>query len=967
MVMRPCLQLLKGVAHTPVLQSARASQRHHVKGPKKGSDPLPKRTLPNDSASHLETQANTFAHQFIIEAACVAKDLQYTFPPAHVEKVATSLAVCLSKGRWDDRCCIALDYLLRQLDPQNGDALVTLPAPILAKITPLLALLFRDDLASFAPDLSPALVDRLNTCVKQHLLAEVERGESLTAALTFTSSPTVLRSEHSLALVQALHDHLSRSFERICSLDRTELLRLLVMFAAVGLAQYEPHANQAPRWDGKLPRVHNMKRLLSQAMERLMIKPTFNALDQHEIATALQATTHTRVISAALVKALVERVEGNSNYKSFTPPLLVEVMYRTAIARCLHPVQVRGFFEKTCAWLREEVNFRQLNDRHCGVLVRSLTVAKYYDHELAAACGRTAAGGTVLNTATMYIIIQYAQNFNTLHDVVEQLCATAMNLDVLGKDRLRKPAKYASGLTHLFKNKPMPADVRRFLVGVLQQSATNALDINACVEGLLSVARGKLGGSTDVDAVLETHVSQYYKAIQRAEKTGSLDEVNEITLSKYLLALSSIPGMAHQVYYAYNFLLRRPSLVSSLHPATMWWALAPLGRYRRDLGDLNKGVVKVLMEHALQPHVVAEFDPDTVFHLHRCVRNAGLVSEHLDGFVILVDRLFGDTLLLDSMTHSAAINLLEVLAYLQRDCGTDMTARVKTLFISRLRPNMQYLLGKNRGMGMKCVRFIASLRTEDPSVVADVVKLSTDLVTNSVYPLEAFDQCVVVSSLLQLHTLKPALLNDIVSRLVTQGRPLNLLSVRWLLYGIAKTGADTSHVMSLSLCALSRVRGGGAVETSTPAADLRFNNGPTTGVQTIAAPVEEKELTLVLWSLCRLMLFPQPFFPVLCRELADAIAVHPAPLSHLSQVNVITIVNGLLDPVPAAVPECNALLAAFLNRAVECDALRSLHYSKINAMVAALVERGIRDPTFLKAARAALQEQALEEAAQRKR
>ncbi|KAJ9448979.1 hypothetical protein DIPPA_35060 [Diplonema papillatum] len=943
-----------------------------------------------------------FHHKYLVDAACVAQELSYKLPPHQAEKVSAALYGLHAAGDWTDACDIAMRYLIQLLDETT--LLADLKERELINMVPTLTLISRRynmlPIEQRTAELTE-VVDNVTHNVCEAIVRLMMISGNLSATLFFGCTRSILTSKHSLLLVTELHECLSSSgrLQQLHALGRSELVRIPVLFSAVGFAKYEPTSRHAPVWnipkraegsdDGaadSFPRFRNLKRIMHVVSLRLMEPAIFNSLTMAEIVGVVQGMVVCRTILPALLKAALLRVAERGLYTTVMPNLLAEFMYRTAHAKCVHPVTVKECFRTFALHLQQAHVQCDLSASDCALLIKAMYQVRMTETQFVRVLGHRILNDG-LTLTSFYIFLNYYSivGASVKGDELPELFASqALTRDLIENKHFQF-AKMVKVISHLYKAVDMPPSMHKWFLLIVEREATEQHNVSNCIQLLAGIVRGK-PYSDEANSTVSTTVGSLMRLfigyVHRSEKGEVFAELDDVTIATFLWILTRLSGGARPVEgYAVrvlSYFIERPDLVSSLHPAHIGWVLGVLQVINRS-SSLRDNARTVLLTHALRQEVLQEYDGAAAHYTLRALQNAGIIEEEERFVSILMKRVMDDRQLVSSLTYQVAIKLIDSLTLLHTlgitllDIPTSSSAPpknqpsrvpaakdareeseaapvaaatkpltmeyIKDLCLYVVRPNVSYVV-RDVAFALRLVRHLAHARVRDPAILKLISEIASDLAATQ--ELSATDKGFLVSCLVLLNIAKTPLVGTLARSVAVDGRvrELEIPTAKWLVYGTAKTNADPSQVGMLCDKCLRPAAADGTA--SAPPFYGEYNS---------------RDLTLVLWSLCRLEVYPRPFFDVLVAQLVESETMAEQPFAHVKRNNTMTFLVAL-SKLPADHSErsenVSRLLALLLLQAVANGTVPYIEYTAMNALVAVLIERRVDCPEFFRAARAEL-------------
>ena len=592
----------------------------------------------------------------------------------------------------------------------------------------------------------------------------------------------------------------------------------------------------------------------------------------------------------------------------------------------------------------------------------------------------------------------------------------AHSTEAAEEDRSFRCERIVRLLSYLFIGKDMPPAVKIFVLRLLQWigNSTIRLDVSgavsvlsACVRmtslaesrsvrGLAStaVAQSRLSGSDNVKdlSMLEDtksvseildrsvqqmlgHVMGYLTLADVANDEGARRAFNDEVFPELLWALGHLPKETHNTVKVLQSLLKRDDVLSAVHPQKIAHILKALVPLRDENLSVEEGqddavqhgrgpplrhfcesVCEKVLAHALDKNVVREFDSKSFCATVRALYNADLIADYKDEVNALTDRILTDHQLVSSLLSEEALAVMEVVGLLRGEGVRDSRLAEKevySVFLAVITKNLPYIAERDPVTGVGIVRVIDALRADKvpPVILTAVTQLGGDILSAAEARLSPYYETVLLRSLLMCRAAKPQIVAAAAERVVSRGAPISVKRVKWHLYGLAKTTAPGSERTAAALCSLATVPVSQAAPSLPPLDFVAEQQACDTA-----------DLTLMLWSLCRLRVYPEGFLHLTVAKIVDLERQRQSCLGGVKVHNVVTMLTGLTSPetLDFSFLETTGFFDLLLKRAVSSGALKELDYSRLSAVVTGLVERRVNCTDFFREARATLAEFAKE-------
>eukprot|EP00754_Rhynchopus_humris_P039973 Rhum_TRINITY_DN23041_c0_g1::Rhum_TRINITY_DN23041_c0_g1_i1::g.176946::m.176946 len=592
----------------------------------------------------------------------------------------------------------------------------------------------------------------------------------------------------------------------------------------------------------------------------------------------------------------------------------------------------------------------------------------------------------------------------------------ANRAEVDEEDRSFRCERIVRLLSFLYIGKDMPPAVKIFVLRLLQwiEISTIRLDVAGAVSVLgtcmrmtslaerrsvkglaaTAVVQTRLSGSDNVlDLSMLEDAKSMTEIVDRCVQQMLGEVMNQLTLAdvandegarrafndeifpELFWALGHLPKEAHTTVKVFQSFLKRDDVLSAVHPQKIAHILKALVHVRDENLSVDEGlddaaqhgrsttlrhfcesVCEKVLAHALETHVLREFDSKSYCATVKALYNAGFVTEYKDEVNALTDRILSDHQLVSSLLSEEALAVMEVVGLLRGEGVRDprlAEKEVYSVFLAVITKNLPYIAERDPVTGVGIVRVIDALRAETvpPVILTAVTQLGGDILSDTGDRLSPYYETVLLRSLLTCGAAKPQIVAAAVERVVSRAVPISIKRMKWLLYGLAKTSARGREHTVASLCSLATVPVSQAAPSFPP---LEF--------VTEKQPCDTADLTLVLWSLCRLRVYPEGFLHLTVAKIVDLERQRQSCLGGVKVHNVVTLLTGLTSPetLDFAFLKTTGFFDLLLKRAVSSGALKALDYSRLSAVVSGLVERRITCTDFFREARATLAEFAKE-------
>eukprot|EP01060_Flectonema_neradi_P037338 TRINITY_DN7487_c0_g1_i2.p1 TRINITY_DN7487_c0_g1~~TRINITY_DN7487_c0_g1_i2.p1 ORF type:complete len:839 (+),score=115.71 TRINITY_DN7487_c0_g1_i2:441-2957(+) len=751
--------------------------------------------------------------------------------------------------------------------------------------------------------------------------------------LDFTASPKILSSSYSQQLVSAVHKvataRLQKGGDPRRQFDLFELVQIPIVFSTVGILVNEPWSRRSPEWNGKSPIVNNMKRILFRISEELLRPNTLNKIHPRSIVRLAQGLQLCQYTLPAVPKAMLIRMSDPvvKPYTQLTPSELAEFMYRIAMFKIVHHVVIERAFQEFSTHMKKSTVISKMRESSCCSVLNALKQYRIKNMELIALLISRIleVGLTIQGLHVGLTVLTLLQIKNQLGD---SICKEAIRLELIPKSEKWNYGQLLKRLTHYFKDvRVQPIEAAKLIQQTQIRIDEKALDIKECVSALASINRSRKQGNVMSEEVKNKAISisrTIFDHMIAAEKSLNLSQITDTLLASYIGSLSGLnlgEDCTRHLEYALAFLLKHIEVLKSLHPKTVPLVLFGIKSYKGN-PQLRQMFIDAILDHLTTPHVMRQMDGDSFSGIVLGLSSNDLLHDQSECLNTMLNRIIFDTQLMISAPVQTCVGLVRAISMLRRKEVLPVENATAIVFQSLL-PKLKHLKEQPH-LIQELINCTASLRTSDPAVLS-VIMYVTSLIP--IDDLTSQELGYLVQDLLLIKVLKVNWINKVQSVLLQHIKKFGSLEVhvaKWVVFAVAKIEADAECVpVFLKACVK----------------DNKFNG-----------KIHNGDIAVMLWSICRLKIYPFDFMQVCANELLVSERHATAPFEYIKPNNLITILTGIASS-DASSKEINEILTLLIQRSIASGSIHMMTYSAIKNLVTCLVNRRIAHSEFFKLAR----------------
>eukprot|EP01059_Diplonema_ambulator_P007021 TRINITY_DN16564_c1_g1_i1.p1 TRINITY_DN16564_c1_g1~~TRINITY_DN16564_c1_g1_i1.p1 ORF type:complete len:938 (+),score=234.38 TRINITY_DN16564_c1_g1_i1:371-2815(+) len=747
------------------------------------------------------------------------------------------------------------------------------------------------------------------------------------AAAALAANKTILSSPAGLKMARALHHHFRTLPDTaLDALPKADILRTTIVFCSLEIARTHPLSLLSPSWTPEdLTDLSNCRRALRKLSERLLSPSIFNSLTPAEVVTLTQHFVVANAVHPALFKAMLLRVSEEERYKVLPPGQLCGFMHRVTSVECLHPVLLKDTIKVLGDWLKRSHVRSRLGDTDCMFALYALASARVKDTALLEALVRRLLE-VGMSLKSFSAVIKYVNLIKVGEGLLPGCCEQLLKRKAVD-NTLWDAKPVIKGLSHVYKGKKMPAVVRDLFARVVAREGTIKHDLPNSVLLLESMSRTGVEDKETFES-LSRQVVRCLDMYKKDKENPAVANLNERVLASYIWAVAPHPFVHHDMVVALRFLVTEDDFVTGLHPTLVPWVLSAFEAWNGPV-ELRDKVCDTILQHAVTPHVLAEFDANSAWYIWFALNKSQTLTRYVKEVTILMDNIRCNDDMIDSLTHQVAIKVIEALADLHvKNMYEHAMALIKDIFARRIATQSQYIPNDPK-IAIRLYIAMNKVKVRDPPILSVLMKMSGDVLVNPVYSTSQRTMLVGVVGLLRIA--RPGVMDAVAEMLVNSGKPLEVKDLKWILYGLAKSKGDETFVEELCKAAL-------VVKDGEESA--RFEGD-----------FESQDLSLILWSLSSMKVYPPVFTSILVETLTSWESLSPTPFRFTTGPNMITILTGLSSATPPPPPSVASLLPLLLTRAIDTDVITTLDYTRIKTLVRFLIDLKVDCPVFFRTIR----------------
>ena len=758
-------------------------------------------------------------------------------------------------------------------------------------------------------------------------------GTDMRLILNFTSANNILSSSYSLKLVAAIHKvasaRLSSQPDPRKQFDVFELTQIPIVFSAVGVLINEPWSSRTPKWNGLSPVMGNMKRILFRISEELLRPAILNQLKPSKIVYVAQSLQICKYTLPAVPKAMLLRMSDPELklYEQIPPRELAEFILRITKFGVVHHVVISRAFEVFSAHFKQQHIINRLSEFSCCSIINALKQYKIKDMDLIAMliARIIEAGLTVSGLHICFTALGILQIKNQMGDTI---CKEAIRLNLVPNSTKWDYGMLLKRLTHYYKGIRMPPREAAALILQIQLRIDEKdPDITKCISALSSINRARKQGNIITNEIRTKAIMlsrTVFDHLVSAEKSSDVTQISDTLLASYIWALSGLElgeDSIRHLEYSLAFLLKHLEVLQSIHPKVVPSVLAGIKAYKGNQA-LRGLFIDEILKHLETPHVMRQVDGDSFSSIVQGLSACEVLNEQSESLTTILNRIIFDTKLMMSAPVHTCVGLVRALAILHRKNVIPVENATAIVFQSLL-PKLRYLKDQPQ-LILDLINCTSTLRTRDPAVLSVVMYVTSILPLDD---LSSRELGFMIQDLLLLKAIKVPWVNRvqlILLKHIEHSGELPVHVAKWIIFASVKIEANTEHIpIFLKSC---------------------IKNDQLVG------KIHGGDLTVILWSICRVRIFPADFLNVCSKALLATEGSTNTPFDFVKPNNLITILTGIAA-CEVTSREINELLTLLVNRSVASGSIHMMNYSAINSLVTSLVNRRIAHSEFFKLAR----------------